>query len=104
MHLGEVFHLPPGSVGAVCSVRTLSPGGPRFAGQSDIKKKTTLAAARSPALESSPPVPTIVSQSALAWVFHGGGVAYLHSLGVPRGRRVLAVMSPPWLLMSQGEC
>ena len=63
---------------------------------------TTLALARSPALESAPAVTTTVSQSALAQMLPVMGFTDLHSLGAHGSRRVLAVLGPPRLRLSQG--
>ena len=104
VHLGE---LPcscwvPGSVGAVYPTRPrgLAP----FQAQGDTGGATTLAAARSPALESAPrskyrslPVCTDLG---VPWM---AGGADLHSLGVPGGRSILAVLCPPRLGLSRGR-
>ena len=63
---------------------TVTPGG-----------TTTLAVARSAALESAPPVTTAAPRCSRG--------ADLHSLGAPRGRSVPAVLCPPRLPRAPGE-
>ena len=64
---------------------------------------TTLVAASSPALDSTPAVPITVSQSAGAWMLQGRGCTDLHSSGPPGGRRVVAALCPPGLCLSPAE-
>ena len=65
---------------------------------------TTVAATSFPTLESAPAVTTTVSQSAGAWMLQGQGLLSCTAQGRPSGRNILAVLCPPSLCLSQGEC
>ena len=93
-----------GSVGAVCPVRPLFPGGPlHLRHRLTPGGTTTLAEVSSSAHESAPAGNT--TSPSLHWPGCSGGKgADLHSWGAPGSRRILAVLCLPGLCLSWREC